>query len=207
MAMYNAGQVNMNKFISRYFLLVLLVSPGAANAELYKGISSDGEVVYSDVPFRHSEEFRAPPVAVLEMPDVILDKVLSEGAAKAEKEQANKVAAGKTEAKKAEIKRQAEFKYTEFRIVSPTNKQSIWNNPDVTVSLHLKPTLNNAKKHKIWLLLDGEVLVDNSVSDQIPTGRLERGEHKLQAQVRDSKGKLILKTKTIVVYIHYGTAN
>ena len=193
----------MNKFISRYFLLVLLVSPGAANAEMYKGVSADGEVVYSDVPFRDSEEFRAPPVAVLEMPAVILDKVLSGGA---EKEQANKVATEK-EAKKTEIKRQAKFKYTEFRIVSPKNKQSIWNNPDVIVSLHLKPTLNNVKKHKIWLLLDGEVLVDNSVSAKIPTGRLERGEHKLQAQVRDSKGKLITKTKTIVVYIHYGTAN
>ena len=203
MAIYNDGQVNMNKFISRYFLLVLLVSPGAVNAEMYKGVSADGEVVYSDVPFRNSEEFRAPPVAVLEMPAVILDKVLSEGEGK---KQANKVATEK-EAKKAEIKRQATFKYKEFRFVSPTNKQSIWNNPDVIVSLHLKPTLNNVKKHKIWLLLDGEVLVDNSVSAKIPTGRLERGEHKLQAQVRDSKGKLITKTKTIVVYIHYGTAN
>lgn len=196
----------MNKSISRYFLLVLLVSPGVAGAQMYKGVSSDGEVVYSDVPFRNSEEFSAPPVGVLEMPDAILDKVLSEGTAKAKKEQADKVAAGKAEAKKTEIKRQAKYKYTEFRFVSPTNKQSIWNNPDVTVSLHLKPTLNNVKKHKIWLLLDGEVLVDNSVSHLIPTGRLERGEHKLQAQVRDSKGKLILKTKTIVVYIHYGTA-
>lgn len=197
----------MNKSISRYFLLVLLVSPGIADAQMYKGVSSDGEVVYSDVPFRDSEEFRAPPVAVLEMPDVILDKVLSEGAAKTEKEQADKVAAGKAEANKAEIKRQAGFKYTEFRFISPTNKQSIWNNPDLTVLLYLKPTLNNVKKHKIWLLLDGEVLVNNSVSDSIPTGRLERGEHKIQAQVRDSKGKVIIKTKTIIVYIHYGTAH
>jgi len=186
---------------------MFLVSISTANAGLYKGISSDGEVVYSDVPFRDSAEFKAPPVSVLEMPDVILDKVLSEGAAKAEREAADKVAEEKAESQKEEIKRQAEYKYTAFSIVSPKNKESIWNNPDLAVSLHLTPSLNNVKKHTIWLLLDGEPLVKNRVSVSIPTGRLDRGEHKLQAQVRDSKGKLVIKTKAIVVYIHYSSAN
>ena len=187
----------------KILLIMLLASVCTANAGVYKGISSDGEVVYSDVPFRKSAEFNAPPIAVLEMPDVTLDKVLSEGAAKAEREAAGKVA----EAQKEEIKRQAEYKYTAFSIVSPKDKQSIWNKPDLEVKLNLKPSLNIVKKHVFWLLLDGEPLVKNSVSESIPTGRLERGEHKLQAQVRSSKGKLVTKTKTIVVYIHYSSAN
>jgi len=189
------------------FLLILLASISTASAGVYKGVSSDGEVVYSDVPFRASAEFNAPPIAVLEMPDVILDKVLSEETAKAEKNEADNIAATKAEAGKAEIKRQAEYLYTKFFIESPKDKASIWNNPELAVSLHLTPSLNNVKKHKIWLLLDGEPLVKNSVSVSIPTGRLERGEHKLQAQVRDGKGKLVTKTKTIVVYIHYSSAN
>lgn len=194
--------VDMNYTFPKSLLLIFLVSISTANAGVYKGISSDGEVVYSDVPFRKSAEFNAPPIAVLEMPDVILDKVLSDEAAKADK-----IAATKSEADKEEIKRQAEYPYTKFFIESPKDKESIWNNPELAVSLHLTPSLNNVKKHKIWLLLDGEPLVKNSVSDSIPTGRLERGEHTLQAQVRDSKGKLVIKTKTIVVYIHYGSAN
>lgn len=199
--------VDMKHIFPKSLLLMFLVSISTANAGVYKGISSDGEVVYSDVPFRKSAEFNAPPIAVLEMPDVILDKVLSDETAKADKVEADKITATKSEAGKEEIKRQAEYPYTKFFIESPKDKESIWNNPELAVSLHLTPSLNNVKKHKIWLLLDGEPLVKNSVSDSIPTGRLERGEHTLQAQVRDSKGKLVIKTKTIVVYIHYGSAN
>ena len=191
----------MNYTFLKSLLLIFLASISPANAGVYKGVSSDGEVVYSDVPFRASAEFKAPPIAVLEMPDVILDKVLSEETAKADK-----VAAAQAKADKKEILKQAEYLYTKFHIKSPKDKQSIWNNPELAVSLHLTPSLNNVKKHKIWLLLDGEPLVKNSISMSIPTGRLDRGEHKLQAQVRDSKGKLLIKTKTIVVYIHYSSA-
>ena len=76
--------VDMRYILPNSLLLMFLVSISAANAGVYKGVSSDGEVVYSDVPFRASAEFNAPPIAVLEMPDVILDKVLSEETAKAE---------------------------------------------------------------------------------------------------------------------------
>ena len=196
----------VNSSSLKSILLIFLVTVSTANAGVYKGISSSGEVVYSDVPFRDSAEFNAPPVTVLEMPDVILDNVLSAEQAKAEKAEADKMAAVKADAEKQEIKRQAEYKYTKFYIKSPKDKQSIWNNPDLEVSLHLTPSLNNVKKHKIWLLLDGEPLEKNSVSVSIPTGRIERGEHKLQAQVRSSKGKLIIKSKTITVYIHYSSA-
>lgn len=198
--------VNMKYTLLKSLLLMFLIFISTADAGVYKGTSSDGEVVYSDVPFRDSAEFNAPPVTVLEMPDVILDNVLSAEAAKAEKTEADKTAAIKADAEKQEIKRQAEYKYTKFYIKSPKDKQSIWNNPDLEVSLQLAPSLNNVKKHKIWLLLDGEPLVKNSVSTSIPTGRLETGEHKLQAQVRDSKGKLVIKSKTITVYIHYSSA-
>ena len=199
--------IDMKYTSLKSFLLILLASISTASAGVYKGVSSDGEVVYSDVPFRASAEFNAPPIAVLEMPDVILDKVLSEETEKAKRIEADKIAAAQAKSDKEEILRQAEYPYTKFFIKSPKDKESIWNNPELTVSLHLTPSLNNVKKHKIWLLLDGEPLVKNSVSVSIPTGRLERGEHKLQAQVRDSKGKLVIKTKTIVVYIHYGSAN
>ena len=188
-------------------LLIFLVAISTANAEVYKGTSSSGEVVYSDVPFRNSADFKAPPVTVLNMPDVILDKVLSEGTAKAERDAADEIAKKKAAEGLGEINKPADYNYTAFSIVSPTNEQSIWNNPDLEVKLSLKPSLNTVKKHVIWLLLDGEQLVDNSESLSIPTGRLLRGEHKLQAQVRDSKGKVIIKTKTIVVYIHNSSAN
>ena len=179
----------MKNLLSKNLLLISLVASGTANAELYKGIDAEGEVEYSDKPFSDAEKFEAPPVSVVETPHDKNKKILTE------------------EVAKKQINKHAENKYTNFHIVSPKNKQSIWNDPELTVSLHLKPALNFEKKHTIWLLLDGQPLEKNSESLSIPTGRLERGEHKLQAQVRDHKGKLIIHTQAIVVYIHYGSAH
>ena len=107
----------VNSASLKSILLIFLVTISAANADVYKGVSSSGEVVYSDVPFRDSADFKAPPVTVLNMPEVILDKVLSEGAAKAEREAADKIAREKYAEGQGEINKPADYKYTAFSIV------------------------------------------------------------------------------------------
>ncbi len=181
--------INMKHTLSKIFLLISLIAIGTANAELYKGVDAEGDVEYSDKPFSDAEKYEAPPISAVETPHEKNKKILSE---EAENKNSNK---------------HTEHKYKNFHIVSPKDKQSIWNDPELAVSLHLDPALNFKKKHTIWLLLDGEALERNSQSLSIPTGRLERGEHKLQAQIRDSKGLLVTHTKPIVIYIHYGSAH
>jgi hypothetical protein len=174
--------VMKNIRLNSLLVIMLLVGACAANAALYRGVDAEGNVVYSDRPFEDAEEFTPPAISVVDTPE-------SKAAKKAAK-------------KAAEVEKSAEFKYTDFDIASPANKETIRNQPDVVVSLKLKPGLNTAESHSIWLLLDGKPVVKNSKSLSLSLGRLIRGAHTLQAQVRDGNGKIVVRTRAVVVYIH-----
>ena len=174
--------ITMKNTIKNNLLILVLISSCSSYAELYKGIDSEGNVVYSDTPFEDAEKYTLPPISVIDTQK-----------AKAEK-------------KDAEEKKPAEFKYTDFDIASPANKQTIRNQPDVVVSLKLKPGLNTEEGHSIWLLLNGEAVVKNTQSLSLQLGRLSRGAYNLQAQVRNKEGKTILRTRTSVIFVHHTSA-
>ena len=148
-----------------------------ANAGLYKGLDEEGNVIYSDKPFENSQKFTPPAITVVDAP---------------------KVAPKKEEVIEEEI---SETTYTKFNITAPKNDQTIWNVPDLTVALQLTPALDTAAGHTTWLLMDGKPLVKKSRSLLLQIGRADRGQHTLQAQVRNKKGKIIKRTKTITVHI------
>jgi hypothetical protein len=81
------------------------------------------------------------------------------------------------------------------------NDQTIWNEPNLMVSLKLTPDLNISEGHTTWLLMDGKPIVKNSQSLLLQIGRSDRGQHTLQAQVRNKKGKIIKQTKPVTVHI------
>lgn len=166
----------MKKLIINSLLLLALTTASFANAALYRGLDAEGNVAYSDMPFEDSEKFTPPPISVVDTQ-------------KAEPE------------KKVVEKKPKEFKYMSFDITSPTNNQTI-RNSDVVVSLKLKPGLNSEENHSIWMLIDGKPVVKNTQSLSIDLGRLNRGAYKLQAQIRDKVGKVIVRTRTTVVFIH-----
>lgn len=167
----------MKNTISRSLLIPALLFTFTVDAGLYKGLDDNGNVIYSDQPFDNAEKFTPPSLTVFDVP--------------------------KAEAKKkvVEEEKTAEFKYTDFDIVSPKDNQTLWNEADPTVSLQLKPALNTAEGHNIWLLMNGKPLVKNSQSLTLQIGRTDRGAHQLQAQVRDKQGKIIARTRTIVIHI------
>ncbi|MBT8133007.1 MAG: hypothetical protein KJO03_00775, partial [Gammaproteobacteria bacterium] len=138
--------------------------------------------VYSDKPFEAAEKFTPPPLSVMDKP-----KLATENEADVEE-------------------KPAEFKYMSFDIVSPTNNQTIRNEPDVTVTLNLKPGLNSEAGHSIWMLVDGKPVIKKSQGTTLNLGRLDRGAHKLQAQIRDQEGKIVVRTRESVVFIHQTSA-
>ena len=174
--------VCMKNTISNGLLILALIGSCSVNAALYKGVDSEGNVVYSDTPFEDAEKFAPPPISVMETPE------------------------SKAEKKAAEEKKPAEFKYISFDIISPTNNQTIRNDPDVKVSLKLKPGLNTEEEHNIWMLVDGKAVIKNTQSQSLQIGRLNRGAHKLQAQIRNKEGKIMVRTRTTVIYIHQTSA-
>ncbi len=167
----------MKNIISRSLLITALLFTFTVDAGLYKGLDDEGNVDYSDQPFDDAQAFTPPSLTVFDAP--------------------------KAEAKKKAVEEEktTEFKYTDFDIVSPKNNQTLWNEADPIVSLQLKPALNTAEGHNIWLLMNGKPLVKNSQNMSLSMGRTDRGAHQLQAQVRDKQGKIIARTRAIVIHI------
>ncbi len=158
-------------------LLITLIFSFTVRAGLYKGLDDEGNVVYSDQPFEDAEKFTPPSLTVFDAP--------------------------KTETKKkaTEEEKTAEFKYTDFDIVSPTNNQTLRDETNPTISLHLKPALNTTEGHNIWLLMNGQPVVKNSQNTSLQISRVDRGAHQLQAQVKDKQGKIIARTRAIVIHV------
>ena len=173
---------DMKNILKKSLPIFAVIFSHAASAGLYKGLDAEGNVVYSDTPFEAAEKFTPPPLSVMDKP-----KLATENTAGAEEEP-------------------AEFKYLSFDIVSPANKETIRNEPDVTVTLNLKPGLNSEAGHSIWMLVDGKPVIKKSQDSTLSLGRLDRGAHKLQAQVRDQAGKIVVRTRESVVFIHQTSA-
>ncbi len=172
----------MKNILATGFLMSALVYMAVADAQLYKGVDADGNVVYSDKPFAAAEKYTPPPISVMDAAKV------------------------KGDEKKTEEKKPAEFKYISFDIVSPVNNQTIRNEPDVAVSLRIKPGLNTDENHRIWMMVNGKPVIKNTESLSFKVGRLDRGANELQAQIRDKSGKIVARTRTTVVFVHQTSA-
>lgn len=170
---------HMKNTLLKSLLLAAALLSLSVSAGLYKGLDEEGNVIYSDKPFDNAEQFTPPPLTIVDAPKVPPKKEV------------------------VEEEKPAETKYTKFKITAPTNDQVIWNTPDLMVAMQLNPPLNIAEGHTTWLMMDGKPLVKNSKSLLLPIGRADRGEHTLQGQVRNKKGKILKKTKSVTVHIKY----
>ncbi len=169
----------MVNLISKSLLILLSVHASVVYAEIYRGTDSKGNVYYSDQPFADAEKFKPSAISIV---DSSKAKSVSEDA----------------------DKEPAEFKYTRFDIVSPVPNQVIRNETDITVNLQIAPPLNIEQGHSIWLLMDGKPLVKKSQKMSLGTGRVERGAHTFQAQVKDSDGKIVARTRAVIAHVKYG---
>jgi len=161
------------------FLAAIMLCSATAFAGLYKGVDEEGNVVYSDKPFENAERFTPPAITVMDAPKVPpREEPVTEEEDEAE-----------------------ETKYTALSIASPRNQQTIWNEPNLIVQVKIKPALDTRQGHRLWLIMDGKPLVKKSRSTALPIGRADRGEHKLQVQVRNKKNKILKRSKTITVHI------
>jgi len=170
--------IDMKKILLTSFLTVVLVFANIAGAVLYKGVDAEGKVIYSDQPFTDAEKFTPPPISVMDAAKV------------------------KVEETKAVEEKPAEFKYINFDIVSPKNNQTIQNAFEVAVSLRIRPELNLAEGHNIWMLMNGKPVMKNLQSPSFKIEGLERGANELQAQIRDKNGKVVVRTRTTVIFVH-----
>jgi Domain of unknown function (DUF4124) len=170
----------MVNFIAKNLLIFLSVYACAVSAGIYRGVDADGNVFYTDQPSAGAVEYKPTTISVVDPLK-----------ANPKKETADK--------------EPAEFKYTKFDIVSPVPNQVIRNESDISISLQIAPPLNVEEGHNVWLLMDNKPVVKNSQSMSLKIGRVDRGAHKFQAQVRDSDGKIIVRTRTTIAHVKYNS--
>lgn len=180
-AMLNAMNTYIG-FIGKIMLLLAVLLP--AQAQLYKGVDAEGNVVYSDKPFENAESITPPSLSVMDAPRV------------------EKPAAADTTEEEEE---KPETEYTQFRIMSPSDGDTIWNEPNLRINMRLVPDLAIAEGHSIWLLMDGRPYIKNSGSPLVVVGRPERGPHTFQGVVRTDDGRTLKQTRPVQVFIKHGS--
>lgn len=166
----------MRNILSSSLFIFICFYAAMASSVLYKGVDADGNVVYSDKPFENAARYTAPPISIVDAPDASKDEEPVDD-------------------------EPAEFKYLGFDIVSPTDKQTIRNDPDISVSFKITPGLNTEENHTIWVLLDNKPVVKNATSTSVRIGRVDRGAHRLQAQIRDKDGKPLVQSGVAVIFV------
>jgi len=86
--------------------------------------------------------------------------------------------------------------------VTPQNNATIWDNTGaVPVSLLLEPPLDTENGHSVWVYVDGKAMVRKSQSLVQPLSGLDRGAHKIRAEIRDENRKTVKRTQNVTVHL------
>lgn len=96
--------------------------------------------------------------------------------------------------------------YTEMRIEQPAEGASVWNNEGkVPVAVFLSPALQPG--HKIQILLDGQPAGPPFGSLAAALTNVDRGTHRISAQLLDQEGNVLKKTGPVSFTLHRTSVN
>jgi len=166
-------------------LLLILFTPLIAQAGFYKYTDENGETVYSDkAPYNGADKVKLP--AIQTTPAIKF-----------------KTKAKHKQGTDPENSRQEVTKYRRFKITTPKDGKAMRNNAGlVEVKLAIQPKLDVKAGHRIDFLLDGHVIKSASKRSTLTIKNMERGEHRLQARIKDKQGKLLKSTASIKIVLH-----
>ncbi len=156
-------------------VLLLLATP--ALADVYKTVTPDGEVIYSDVKTRGAKQMNVPKAQTYTPPPLpvpVNQPVVPEEKAA----------------------------YSTFTIDSPVNEETIRDNlGNISLLVTLEPELVAKDGHRIQYFLDGKPHGRKTVDLQKTLVNVERGEHQLSAVVVDNDGKVIIDSEPVTIYL------
>ena len=150
-------------------LLLFLLTPFIASAQVYTWVNEQGVRVYGDEPPAHASKANLPELQQVQMPKMVQKK---------------------EESKEDEVDG---FKgYRLLEIISPKEDHMITagHAGKATIQVHIQPELQ--PKHEVTLLLDGQPVKTGSQL-QFQLDNLVRGSHLLQVHIKD-QGKLLISS-------------
>lgn len=168
--------VTLTTIISLGLLCTTLV-----HAKVYKWVTEDGTVVYSDQPHPDAEILNIEPLHPYKAPSYNLPEA--------------------TEEKQESAEVNATKRYSSVTVDSPEHEANIHGaSGSFTVSVSSNPTLKKGDKYQ--LLIDQRPTGEPTSLSQFNVQNINRGEHSVAVQILDKKGRNIMTSPTITVYIH-----
>jgi len=175
----------MIKFKLLAFFLCTLFSYSSAFAQMYKWVDKEGNISYSDQPpYKGAEQLDAPALSTVSR-------------TRATPQQS----ADNTEP--AEDDKKEVTKYTELKITSPMNDETIRDNSgNFSISFTVKPALDTNFKHTFSVSMNGKVVKNNLTSGSASFSNIDRGTHSISVSVKDKSGKTLRKSKSVTIHLH-----
>lgn len=173
--------------IMRHTWLILFLFILPAQAEIYRWVDENGNVVFSDESHPSAETIDLPdsttytPPEEESEPDILKlspdeDDIAESGDA---------------------------VPAYQLRIIAPAHDESIWvNNGNVTVSLLVEPQLDAERGDRIRLELDGTPVGDPQSGTSFQLNNISRGSHNVTAYVVDEAGGTLTSSDTITFHLH-----
>jgi len=152
-------------------------------APVYRHIDADGNAVYSDEP-KQGRRIDLKPITVVDPAEI---------------------ETGTRPAKPTTTPTAIE--YDRFAIASPNNGQTLPTGQagNVQVRLVIEPALQRGDR--VQLRVDGEVSQSPMHTSVFALSQLDRGEHRLQAELLDAQGRVRLSTPPVTLYVQRASIN
>jgi hypothetical protein len=170
----------------RYFIVLLVLWAGLAQAEVYKSTNADGEVIFSDQPSPGAEQVQLPELPTYSAPPLRTP--------------------GRTSG--AGQKPAAQSLYQSMVFTTPEDDATVRNNLGaLSATVSLQPELNTRLGHRIQYYLDDVPQGTPVTTTSIGFTNLDRGSHRVSASVVDNQGNAIISSDTVIFHLHRESIN
>ena len=167
--------------------MLLTFAAGPLMAQVYKSVDENGNVTYTDQPPADgSGPIELRPISVIEAPTY-------EKAPEVDKEGATG-----EESKELTLK-DLRKTYKDFSIIAPQPEESIWN-PEEFISVAWRVGDQLQPGMTVMVSVDG-TLYANTTDQIVQVNLRDRGEHKVTAELKDSKNRLVATAGPVIFYI------
>jgi Domain of unknown function (DUF4124) len=165
--------------LMKFLYLLLCCVVMTAQADVYRWVDKNGNVIFSDQPHPGAEKIEIetlPSYTPVAIPEPVNEEQQEEG--------------------DQEVPR---YKVT---ILTPANDETIRNNAGlVNINAKVTPPLDQDRNDQLTIKLDGQTLGEPSTSPNFTLSEVERGTHTVQVVVVDKDKKAIKSSKKITFHL------
>ncbi|MFC3152360.1 DUF4124 domain-containing protein [Litoribrevibacter euphylliae] len=162
-------------------LALAFACTNSVQAKVYKWVTEDGTVVYSDQPHPDAEILNIEPLHPYKAPSYNLPETTEE------------------EEDKAQVN--ATARYSSVTVDFPEHEANIHGTAgSFTVAVSSNPSLKKGDKYQ--LLIDQRAIGEPTSLTQFNVQNIDRGEHSVAVQILDKQGSNIMTSPAITVFIH-----